>query len=229
MIATEPGKLTLVDKQNRGKLSEGRNYGIGFAFAKREGDVLSLVGPISPCKDYLNDQVYSEATGKPFYAHGYNASKTGCFEGGFGYLVMGIMPYNRGSNYSGQDGETAWMAANLPALESFVNAWEVLFKVEGRTEFVELEANRYVATIPLFWTEGTYLISLLTLLIRIAVEMKYKAGDVVAFIKDCGTGDSSHVSSIMPKIQVMLGGKIPKQTFTETSGWHDRGICGYNF
>ena len=73
--------LKIIDKQNRGKLNEGRNYQMGFAFCKKVSNkVLETIQPISPCKDYLNDVVYSERTGKNVSAYGLNTSKLGLFD-----------------------------------------------------------------------------------------------------------------------------------------------------
>src|SRR5687768_15710647 len=80
--------LTLVDKQDRSVLCEGRNYGIGFAFCKRTGDVLETVQPVSPCKDYLNDVVYSEHSGQPFSAWGLRTSKKNIFYADEGAYVL---------------------------------------------------------------------------------------------------------------------------------------------
>lgn len=56
--------LTVNEKFNRTVLSEGRNYGLSFAFIKNNNkntkDKFDTVTPLSACKDYLNDFIFSE-------------------------------------------------------------------------------------------------------------------------------------------------------------------------
>jgi hypothetical protein len=228
-METSIAPLTLIDKCPRSPLSEGRSYGIAFAFAKREGDTLSLVGPLSPCKDYLNDQLYSEQSGKPYGAWGYKSVKTGCFEGGFAYLIFAILPQKGSSSltsYSNQQKETKYLAESFHLVEKFIGLLTNCFHQSAAgVSVVKLEDNRYVAILPLFWVQYTYLISFLTLCMRIAVETYYGGqDDVIAYIRECDTGDSSYITSAKHKIDAMLKGVFPVQTFEATSGWHDMGI-----
>lgn len=221
-----------IDNCSRDPLGEGRSYGIGFAFCKKEGDTFTTVGPLSPCKDYLNDQVYSEATGEPYRAYGYKAKKHGIFEGGFGYVVFGVMPekgYTSANSYTQQPKETAWLAENFTKIAEFINQFEEKLKLEHRTTVIKVEDNRYIATVPLFWCQYTYTISLWSLLARICLESYWMGGDAIKSLEDCTTGDSMLAGCAITKFNRMVAGERPVQDFTKNVFWHNEGISGFSF
>ncbi len=222
--------ITLIDKITRKHLAEARSYGIGFVFCKKEGDTFTTVDGISPCKDYLNDQVYSEMTGKPYGAWGYKASKKDLFADGWGYVCMGVMPNWNGKEHATNAVEIPGFKKSLKAIQSFINFFEDLLKVEQRTELEEVADNRYLAKIPLFWCEKTYLISLWSLLIRIALESGYdfhEAYSPMEEIEHCKTKDSSNMANALPKLKAMIDGKRPEQDWGTSRSWHDEGIVSY--
>lgn len=227
----EPKPFTLVDKKPRKVLCEGRNYGIGYGLAKRDGNELHLVGPISPCREYLNDQLYSELTGKPCSAHGYKAKKEGLLDDECLYLVCGVMPYHSGSSYSGQDEETEWMAKGYRSIQWLVNAIEAkIAKRQGITTIVELETNRYVLVAPKFWGQWTYLISLLSYLVRVGLEGKYdgKQDPMEWLASGPSCTDQYSIPGVIEKIKKMEAGQFPKQNLD--SGYpHGMGILNQSF
>jgi hypothetical protein len=224
------GALKFIDKQDRLVLSEGRNYGVGFALCKRTGDTVETVGPISPCKDYMNDQVYSERTGKPYRAWGYSAKKCDIFDGKVAYIAFGVMPYKGSSGLQPQQvKECEFLAANFLKVQEFINQIETLFKLEGRTSVQKVADNRYVATVPDFWVTYPCLVSLWSLLVRFAIESFWVEGDVLKAIDNCTTSDGMMLMSAMPKMKKMIAGTFPKQNYEITSGWHDAGIVSVSF
>jgi hypothetical protein len=222
--------VNLVNNFPRRVLFEGRSQGMGFAFAKLEGDTLTTVGPISPCKDYANDQVYAEAAGKPFSAYGYHAVKTGCFEGGKAYLVMAICKQGATAEtiYPTYADELKLLDKNHPQIAALVNHFEERLKVEGRTEILPLPNHHYVVVAPAFWVSATYLISLLTLLLRAGLGfdgtlpvMEY----LTTKVKDYS--DQSYLKTALPKVELMVKNGIPKQDFTRAVSWHNEGIVNW--
>ncbi len=222
-------KFKFIDNQNRGELGEGRDYGMGFAFLKRTKDVLRTVQPISPCKDYLNDVLYSERTGKPFKAHGLNTTKKDIFDHDEAYMVMSICKQGAygGYEYMGYKDDLKLLDSNYPNMEKMINYFEEQFKVEGRTKLTKLKDNRILISFPLFWTFGTYLISLYTLLMRVAPY--YKGGDVMKFLKTHKGEDTYVIKAAMPKIDQMINGHIPKQNLVKLHNVHNCGIKEYHF
>lgn len=224
-----------VNNHPRRVLGEGRNKGLGFAFCKLitngEKNTLEAVQPISPCKDYLNDVVYSERTGKPFSAYGLNTSKNDIFNDKIGYLVMSVC--KRGatieSDYDGYKSECELLNNNIPNLQLFINFFEEKFKVSGRTNLVKLADNLVLAELPLFWTEATYLISLFTLIARIG--MFYKNGDVLDYFYTSkeNSADSNTANIVKNKINLMMAGNIPKQDIMNLTGVHNCGIMSFKF
>jgi hypothetical protein len=224
--------LTLVDKKPRKVLGEGRNYGIGFAFAKRKDSELHLVGPISPCREYLNDQLYSEITGKECYAHGYKAKKSGLLDDECLYVVIAVLPYHSGGTYAGQDKEMKWLAKHYRSIQWLINAIEgMIAKHQGVTSIEELETNRYVLMSPKFWGQSTYLISLLSFLVRVALEGKYETPkDPMEWLKSGPScTDQYSLSDIIKKIKKMENGNFPKQDLESISYPHGMGILNQSF
>src|SRR5665647_1670734 len=91
-------KYKLIDKGGRSVLNEGRSVGLGYGFCKREGDTFTTAMPITACKDYLNDQVYSEVTGIPARNYGFSSVRQDIFADGWGYLAMSVLPRKGSGN-----------------------------------------------------------------------------------------------------------------------------------
>ncbi len=95
--------MNIIDKFPRKVLIEGRSYGTSFALAALKDNTFECVGPLSPCKDYLNDQVFSEETGIPCAAWGYKAIQVGLFKDGLAHIAVRVLPNFGGSKYADQD------------------------------------------------------------------------------------------------------------------------------
>ncbi len=224
-------KWTLVDEQLRSKLGEGRNYGLGFAFAKREDSKLITVGPISPCKDYLSDQIFSEATGKPYQACGYSAHKTKCFDKN-GYLIMSVLK-RFGYDANGKFEPVGYprfqkdledLDKNWKNMQKFINVIEEKLKLKERTEINKIEENIYVSITPLFWTSATYLISLYSLFLRVAMHWNGE-GDPLEYAGKITNNDAYMVKTAIPVFERMLKEGVPQQDFKASRSWHGFGIC----
>lgn len=223
-------EFNLINSLNRGSLSEGRNYGFASALAKRVDGTLTTVCPITCCKDFISDVVYTEVTGNPYSIYGLSYSKQNIFQDGVGYMIFGIEKRGRDlTEYDNYKRDYEMLASNHSNLEKFINWFEKQFKLESFTKIKQLGENRYLAVFPLFWSEGTYLISLYGLLLRVG--FFYKDGDVMNYLKDFkhDSGDAMMLNTIMPKIQKMLNGKIPKQDMNSCRSPHSTGIHGFSF
>lgn len=224
-------RFTLTDEQKRTALSEGRNHGLGYQFCNRNDGQLITIQPLSPCRDYLNDVVYTEITNKPYSAYGLHTTPRNLFKYGEGYLVVGIC-------YQGSHGQMEYpyykrdykaLEENYSGAEKLINWFEKSFNIDGKTKITKLQENRFLVTFPLFWSEGTYRISLLGLLIRVGIF--YKDGDPINFLNNFKEDNSEVyiIKSIMPKIKRMLAGEIPQQNMSRLTDVHNCGIVNYRF
>lgn len=223
--------FTLIDKQNRGPLSEGRTYQLGFAFCKRSGTELHTVHPLSPCKDYLNDVVYAETTGKSISAYGLSAKKQGIFEDGVGYLVIKILPFKNG-DYPEMQKDIENLRATYPNIERLLNHYETLLGLETKTTVEPLSENTYLLQVPLFWCSQLWLISLYSLLVRVA--QWYKGGESPEdFLRNKNnfTQDSYLVQNAEGKLQRLLQGERPQEDLSGLHGvcLHNAGVCNVRF
>lgn len=223
--------MKLIDEQKRSKLAEGRNYGVGSGFAKIDGDNVITVMPITACKDFLNDFVYTENTNKPYKRHGFHTPyKLGVFneEKKECYLVFGVLKLGVYlGDYNGYDRDCKTLESNYKNLEKFLNSFEEKFKLENRTEITKLEDNRFLAKVPLFWAKATYRISLYGLLLRVGIS--YTHGDVMDFLNNIDNNDIYAVKNVIPKIEMMCNGVIPEQDMNNLHDVHNCGIMTFEF
>lgn len=207
----------IVNTFNRDSLIEGRNYGMGFAFAKKEGDTYNTVQPISPCKDYLNDVLYAEKTGELLpEIYGFEYNKINNIEDtDYYYLVIKICSDYGHINIENRD----LLKNNFSNIESFINQIERILNIDTLTKIVPENDNMFVVKTPKFWCKYIYLLSLYTYLLR--ATQKYD-GKIPAtdFIKDSSRfyGEDVYMASdIIPRLHKILLGNLPEQPFDKKS------------
>lgn len=222
--------MTLINKQDRSVLGEGRDFGLGFAFVKKEDDTFVTVQPISPCKDYLNDVVYSEHTGNKCSAYGLTYDKQGIFDN-VCYMVTRECHYISGNLYTKFDDEEKQMESNLHNLVCLLNMVEAQLQIEGRSSAIRLEDSHYVFVMPFEWCSSTYMISLYSLLIRIG--RWYNGTDEIFTFLDNFKQlpqDVYLVKAALPNIKKLLETRKYKQALETSKGnitIHNKGICAY--
>ena len=234
-------KYHIIDNQDRKVLCEGRTKGMGFAFAQvldgtynTDCVALETIQPVSPCKDYLNDVVWSEATGKTFYAWGLHTKPLGIFKHGEGFIIMRICGSGARApaKYATMDKDIAAFDNNLGEIERSINVIEKgLGLTEGnRTKFARAEGC-FVALVPMFWCEATYRISLWSLLVR-ALLYKSDAKNPIEYLEKLGGEDSMLLNADdagMAKLKRMLAGNIPAQDMSKLDQPHNEGIVSFKF
>lgn len=175
--------MKVIDKQNREVLNEGRNYGLGFAFLKKTDDeTYETVMPISPCKDYLNDVLYTEYTGNSCTACGLNVPKKMDIEdNGVFYMVIKIVGYQKKLGGNGKykmmdcdfDSDVLQLRNNIVNVQKILNAVEddmrIKHVVPTSTEIFVADDDMFVMKFDKFWCDQGYLISLYSLLTRIGM------------------------------------------------------------
>lgn len=162
---------------DRKKLAEGRSYGFGFSFLKKQGDDYESLMAFTACKDYLNDFVYVESTGKALgvvfgFKHEYvNYLNT------TDYIYLGVKPlhYNHGtSKYKEYDSTLELLKTNNTLLIKFINQLEDLINIKQHTEFENYLDDTLILKLSKEWFEFPFLISLVTLFIRCYINVTEK-------------------------------------------------------
>lgn len=169
--------MELIDNQNRSVLAEGRNYGFSMAFCKVLSDnQLETISPITACKDFLNDILYTEKTQKKIGVYGLHTSYSGIFKDeNYFYMVGKVLPTKYGGNYATYDRDKEFALGNKDGLLSFINQFEDKLKID-LTEILECENDKEIVIfkVPIEWANSPYMISLYGLIVRIGLWYKYE-------------------------------------------------------
>lgn len=230
-------KVKITDKQDREKLSEGRNCGMGFAFLKKiKTNEFETVQPISPCKDYLNDVVYGEELGVDVSAYGltYKGGQK-IFDKKTSYMAAKILGYqkrNSSSNYQPLEQERKLFKENYKNIQHLLNWIEGKIGVKPLTTITEANEDAFLIKMPYYWSSQTYLISLYSLLLRMSLTYDGKISPkeflnqpTVNFKMDQGLW-----STAKPKLMLLLMGFKTTQKFDKARGGaiHNDGILAFN-
>lgn len=228
-------KIILNDIKGRDKLAEGRNVGLGFGFLKltkesNDEQIYNAIHPISACKDYLNEVVFSEKYKKPSSAYGFSYKPQDLFrDSNYVYLGIKIVPYRLTKNdyYSKRniDKDKALLQKRmmLPLIREVEKALGV-----KRTTKIFIANEGLVVKAPIDWVKSTAAISLYTLLLRLGVfyDKKTHILDFLDKVKEgnCFEGDSSMAKGLVPRLKFLMEMKeVPGQTFKP------EGVCPHNY
>lgn len=227
--------VVVLDKQNRSKLLEGRDYQMGFGFLRKTGvRLFETIQPISPCKDYLNDVVFSEATGKPVTAYGLKTGKINLFENEkYAYLGIKILPHKGGGVYPQMEEHIQNLNQNYKNLKKFLNYFDKALSLK-LSQIYQANDNIFVIKFDKAWASYTYSISLYSLLCRLG---QFYKGDVspMDFLKSFKefNPDVYLCLNSLPKINKILElSSLPLQdmsTLQPGTGVHNFGIMAFNF
>ena len=226
-------EIKLINKQNRGKLQEGRRYQMGFGFAKKvDNNSYELVTPISCCKDYLNDVIYSEAVNKAVSAYGLSYSKQNIYDKEYAYLIISILTDKTGNDYGSLKKDIERLEENYKKLEFFMNSFEETLTEGIFTEIVRIDYNQYLVKVPLFFTKATYLISLYSLLLR-AGQFWDGEQNPQEFVDNFNANliDVSLVKGSASKLKKLIENGYVEQNleeFTDSYSVHNSGILSFN-
>jgi hypothetical protein len=197
-------KIIINDNCDRGVLSEGRNYGMGFAFLKKTGDnKFQTIMPITACKDYLNDVVYTEHTQREVSAYGLKTSFNNLLKESHGYMVIKMLPRSDGGDYSVKNRnlavDTKQLKDNYKNIQKFINLIAPEYKIVIR----KADDDMFFIKLNKKWMSNNYAISLLTFLLRVSL---YWDGveDPLEFIKKIKNDKSDIESSIAVKCAALM-------------------------
>ncbi len=209
-------------------LSEGRSYQMGFGFAKKtDKDTYETVMPVSACKDYLNDIVWSEATDKSILVYGLKYEKQDIYDKDYAYLIISILTYKGGNPYPDYEKDVERLEKNYRKLEAFINSFEETLTEGVFTKIDKIEENKYLVKVPLFFTRGTYLISLYSLLLRAG---QYWDGEQNPedFLTNFSASlvDTTLVKQATTKLKKLLNNGYIKQDLEKLGGSYEVHNCG---
>jgi len=224
-------KLLIKDKENRGSLVESRSYQMGFAFLKKTNDCFETVQPISTCKDYLNDIVWSEHVNKPVLAYGLKYTKQGIFNGKTSYMVIKILNYMTPAQYipyTNFEAHKQGLSKNYINIETLLNWVEHKLGIEN-SKVIKAKNDMYLVEMPYFWSSSTYLISIYSLLIRMAQFWDGNATPAEFLNSYNNPLDIILWMQYKPKLLLMLAGHKIEQTLDPATGpnIHNEGMGQY--
>lgn len=153
--------------QKRSKLSEGRDYGVGFTILNKKGSKFETYLPFTACRDYLNDFAYVESTKKEIgNIYGYNHKLLNCFDKkNIVYFGVKTLHKNNQGNYDKFNELQDILINNYKNLQIFLNRIEDNLGIKIKTS-IELDEDTLIMKCSKFWVKSTPLISVYTLLIR---------------------------------------------------------------
>ncbi|MFW5889302.1 MAG: hypothetical protein ACOCUD_02870 [Bacillota bacterium] len=232
--------MKIIKKHQRQGLGEGRDYGMGFGFLKKITNTkFETTSPISACKDYLNDALYAEKTGKILPSiYSFKYQQVSNIIGKY-YTHLGIEickslhgPSHYDQNSFEQEKEN--FKKNYKNLENFMNQLEEKLGISYKTKIIKADDDLYVVKMPNFWTKRIYLLSLYTLLLRAFQEYTPEITAEEALEKGkIYSGDSFMINGVKDKIKKILAGELPEQPFKKTASVdeiHNKsGIVSFKF
>lgn len=215
--------IVITERCNRGVLFEGRSSGMGFAMLKRTGDsTFDTVQPISPCKDYLNEVIFTENYDVPTAGCGLKYSKKNNILDKTSFMVITAQTVHKGEgfyyNKLSFKQYSELLEKNYKVAERFLNILEKAIGITG-TKITKANDTYYLVELDMEWAKSTFAISLYTLLLRVGIfydEDKYK-DDIMSFLENVGTDTNNIemflIKSAIPAIQEILKkSKIPSQS-----------------
>jgi len=216
--------------KKRKSLNEGRSSGIGFGFVKKTSRSFELVQAISPCKDYLNDVVYSEVTGKDIYAYGFSYKKCNIFSD-VNYIAFAICKSGAIAEfeYPNYKKDIERLMSNLDNLQLFLNLFEDLLNIPIKTKLTKCDNDIILAEISNDWCKYPYLISLWSLLVRVGVYWKQE-DTILDFLNSTkyDPTDVYIVKNVIPKIKKLSETGFVEQVFKNGgTSVHNEGISNF--
>lgn len=202
--------------QDRKKLCEGRSSGMAFALLQKSGKVYNTVQPLSPCKDFLNEVIFTENTGIQSRAHGLHyKERQNIYDPDKGFMAIKMLPSMGGGYHYGKslDEDEKVLRKNYKNTQVYLNKFEEAWGIEGRTEIVKKNDGYFLVKFPLAWKTSTVTMSLYSLLVRVAMVYDGKQ-DIIEFLEqyNYNQGDKQLVTAALPKIKKILETKIiPEQ------------------
>ena len=234
--------MKLIDEQDRSVLSEGRSQQMGFAFCKPvDNETVETAHPISPCKDYCSDVVWTEHVGKHVSCCGLSYDKKGIFDGKVSFLAFKICDSfsfacrKHGNSYPHLDADRKRLRDNYQHVEFLLNDIEKEMGIEPLTKIYLTDQDAYVSQMSYFWSQYPYLTSLYCLLLR-GAQFYDGTTSIQEFLKSLrnpGKMDAYHWNSAAPRLAYLMkvgAANVPVQHMDDKQNgaiFHGQGIIGF--
>lgn len=228
--------MKIIEKCDRAVLNEGRNYGMGFGYLKKiNNEEYHTVQPLSPCKDYLNDVVWSEHNDKSIIACGLTYNKQSIFNNDEDYIGIKILHQKSYGakpfvDYPNMQKDIELLNNNFLHIEALINHVEKQLNVEGSTDILAAEDNYYLLMVPKFWSVNTFRISLYSLIIRMGLTYDGSVKPQVFLDTYNNPIENNLWNAAKPKLQKMIElQKYPEDKILERPKEmvHSYGIINY--
>ncbi len=200
--------INIIEKKNRRVLCEGRDNGMAFGFLERaDENTFHTVQPLSPCKDYLAEVVFTECYDIPTKGCGLSyPKKLGIFTD-CAYLAIKMMK-TKGGRYSYSnsfENDVALLAKNYKNIERLLNEYEKTLGLVVPTTIEEANDGYFLVRFSSEWCKSTHSISLYTLLLRVLMVATDKDNSIMPFLAGYTyhNGDKSFIIQVMGKISLI--------------------------
>lgn len=232
--------IKVVNNHSRTILIEGRNKGIGTAFAKKVNEnTYETIMPVSPCKDYMNDIVAVENDYPEFSVYGLTSKKTNLFKDNEAYIVLRVTDRKKAEEAKTktpleeeEEKEKVILRENYKRIQDILNELEKNISSE-LTEIYKAEDEYYVLKVPMIWVKNGPMISFYLYLVRIAM---FATSDLMtlllidklpltetSFIKDAIIFYNYIINGLYPEVDY----KNDKQLQLSSSAVHGLGYKTY--
>jgi hypothetical protein len=131
----------------RGKYAEAFRVGIVFAFAQKQGEEINVLTEMTTCKDFLNDMIWTEKTGRPTNIYSYKWDKKDILNDNLVLIVSHDFPFTQ---------------EHVDNLKKVFNFWEQRLNI--KTTEIELNGQNIILDFSPQWYDRPYLFSLFTML-----------------------------------------------------------------
>lgn len=227
--------MKIVDKFSRNVLGEGRDFGMGFAFAKKRYTTYTAVQAVTCCKDYLNDVVYAEKTKIILpVIYGFKYSKLNDLFTDKFYLIIKILP-KHSIDYLDDDliQDKEWLKTNYKTIEQILNLFEEKLNI-SKTVITPADDDYFVVQADSFWVSKLYLFGAYTLLLRAFQGFNKEVTTIEDVLNNPSyKHDSFMLQQAKPKLLRILNGELPEQPFVEGAAaaviHNQSGIISFNF
>jgi hypothetical protein len=162
-------------------------YGRTFCFSMLYKDDKGELHPsyqIYSCRDYLLWQLFIEKTKlSPTELINITTSRAkGCLKDGHIHLLVMETGTNTDERKEESIAAANWLEENLQVIVGVVNELESIIGIDERTtafhaKLAETNEKCVVFKLPAYWSRATYLLSLVSLTIRVAIRNKAKANE----------------------------------------------------
>lgn len=234
-------EINIKEVHNRNVLCEGRQCGIGFSLLLKldDNNYTTAYHAFTPCKDFLNEPIFTENTGIPTEMYGCKVTKSkGVLNNDIVYLGINLLNQSDNTyNYN----ETKNINDDIEQLKSnYLNMQLLLNNIEEQLNIpltiIEPANNgKYLVSFNKEWCKSTISISLYTLLLRAA--LYYPGNDIIDYLKSYNySEDKFLINDMLPRLKVILENKmLPSQTpfdvdKIKAKRWmpHNTGILSWN-